>query len=94
MFGYLKMCNRVNVIIHVFDPPKKYAHFKCFKDPTSNNKFFKVGFWQTMFCGRIEPLSLPLQHKPCPTKCNYAHVTYTLHKTSNIIKKLCLLFIC
>jgi hypothetical protein len=60
----------------------------------ATNKFFRVGFWQTMFCGRIEPLYLPLQHKPCPAKCNYAHVTYTLHKRSNRIKKLCLLFIC
>jgi hypothetical protein len=52
----------------------------------ATNKFFKVGFWQTMFCGRIEPLYLPLQHKPSPIKCNYAHVTYILHKTSNKTK--------
>jgi hypothetical protein len=47
------------------------------------NKFFKVGFWQIMFYGRIEPLYFSLQQKPSPTKCNYAHVTYILHKTSN-----------
>ncbi len=38
MFGYLKMCNQVNVIIHAFDPTKKNANFKCFKDPTSNEQ--------------------------------------------------------
>jgi hypothetical protein len=43
------------------------------------NKFFNMGFWQTMLCGRIKPLYLPLKHKPSSTKCNYAHVTYILH---------------
>jgi hypothetical protein len=73
---------------------KKMQILNVLKILLVTNKFFKVEFWQTMFCGRIEPLHLPLQHKPSPTKCNYAHVTYILHKTSNKTKKLCILFIC